>query len=247
MSALLIDVGNTRIKWLLTPLSRPCSDQDSVHAYAHDAFAPALTSTLRDYVAGAQEQAQAVVALGRDEPELRACLEAHLKSHQIRYLTAPLNEGIEHCYRRIERLGVDRWLAMLGTRRLSDKPAIVASAGTALTIDLLNAKQQHEGGWIVPGLTLASHALFDRTQRVNDYDDEALNNTCAPGTSTRACVYQGVLRQQIAMVRSVMADYPDYELWVTGGDGRMLAEALSVGYAPHLIFEGMKTLCAGSS
>lgn len=247
MSALLIDAGNTRIKWLCAPLDRMCSDHDDIQAHTYDAFVPALTSALRDYVASVKGQAQAVVALGRDEPELRACLDAHLKPHQIRYLTAPLSTGIKHCYERIERLGVDRWLAMLGARRVSDQPVIVASAGTALTIDLLNAQQQHEGGWIVPGLTLARHALFDRTQRVNDYDDEHLQHTFAPGTSTRACVHQGVLRQQLAMVRSVMADYPNYELWVTGGDGRALADALSVGYAQHLIFEGMKTLCAGSS
>jgi type III pantothenate kinase len=53
------------------------------------------------------------------------------------------------------------------------------------------------------------------------------------------------LRQHLALVASVRADYPEYQLLVTGGDGQTLAASLNTGYYPDLIFDGMDSLCVG--
>ena len=121
----------------------------------------------------------------------------------------------------------------------------MVDAGTALTIDLMNADNHHEGGFIVPGLELAQQALFNNTGRVRPFADEQEQAALAPGRDTLSCVSAGVRRQLQALVMSVVQDYPDYRLFISGGDGHWLAQQLGVASYPHLIFEGMESLCAG--
>lgn len=154
-----------------------------------------------------------------------------------------------HCYARSERLGVDRWLNMIGARAMQSKPqpVLVVSAGTALTLDVFDLNNQHQGGLIVPGIDGAKRFLFSKTCNVNDYSDEQ-NETQVSldlGCSTTQCVISGAHRMSVAIVQSVLNDYPDCELFVTGGNGAWLADKLDVSYYPNLIFSGMSILCAG--
>ncbi len=57
------------------------------------------------------------------------------------------------------QLGVDRYCALLGVLAQSRAPAVVIDAGTAVTVDLLAADGQHQGGYILPGLHLGLSAV----------------------------------------------------------------------------------------
>lgn len=233
MSVLLIDAGNTRLKWQLRSEGRVLETASS--GYDGD-----VTEKL-------PQADKVVVASVGEHAALHHSLQRMFAPRLI-WLSQPAADSAAfvHCYSDPARLGVDRWLAMLGARRHCTGAVMVADAGTALTVDLLTADNRHQGGYIVPGLRLGSDALFSNTGRVRAYvDEESLNGT-APGQDTLSCVMAGMRRQAQALVAAVQADYPDYHLLVTGGDGRWLAQALAAGYVADLVFDGMDSLCAGS-
>ena len=233
MSVLLIDIGNTRLKW-----KRIIQDKESQSGTL-------LKSEVPHYQ-WPDDIEDVVVASVSTNDELRALFQQKYGA-SLKWLSEPDVgfEGFHHCYPDPQRLGVDRWLAMLGARVHSKNPVLVVDAGTALTIDLLNEHNQHIGGYIVPGQQMSAGALFGGTDRVEQYLDEADSGNMSTGTHTRACVSAGILRQQLAFIESVGKQYPQYELFITGGDGRALAEHTETGYYPNLIFDGMELLCAG--
>lgn len=67
--------------------------------------------------------------------------------------------GVRNGYREPERLGVDRWCALIGARRLTPGPALVVMAGTATTVDSLTADGLFRGGLILPGIELMRRSL----------------------------------------------------------------------------------------
>lgn len=241
MSALYLDIGNSRLKWAY----RKSPQQWLIGVCNHDAFFS---------LSWPQALTQLIVASVRDQPLLKQRL---LDSYgeNLCWLSQPLADfpHFNHCYPNPQRLGVDRWLAMLGAQTLCGDDVLVIDAGTALTLDLLDKQQQHQGGWIVPGVQLAQQSLFQQTQRVNDYADEEGAVHHLPGRDTLGCVTSGVRRQMVAMASSVASDYPEHKVFVCGGDGEWLAGELQqirperdIIYAPELIFNGMESLCAGS-
>jgi type III pantothenate kinase len=232
VSVLLIDAGNTRIKW------RYQGDGGVVHrgGCAHADVAAQQWPAV----------GRALVASVHDNPGLHQQLQQQFADRLV-WLSHPLLDytDFQHCYPNPERLGVDRWLAMLGARKHSDADVLVVDAGTAMTVDFLLSDNQHEGGFIVPGLTLAQQMLWQNTERVRPYLDEMASEQLQPGRDTVQCVTAGVRRQQVAFVRNVLEDYEGYIPFFTGGDGEWLAVALDVPYWPELIFDGLDTLCAG--
>src|SRR5208337_55868 len=72
--------------------------------------------------------------------------------------------GIRNAYHEPWRLGVDRWVALIGARDFFPGHALlIVSVGTAMTIDLLDARGRHRGGLITPGPRLMIDALLERT------------------------------------------------------------------------------------
>jgi len=234
VSVLLVDIGNTRIKWQLRKAGGIVKES-------------ALLKDNAAHFSWPQNVQGVLVSSVSTNAELQELMQ-QLYGGRLHWLATPMREhdAFIHCYPQPERLGVDRWLAMLGARLQNDGRLLVVDAGTALTIDLLDAGNQHRGGYIVPGLDMSRKALFGGTDRVRRFtDDHGDESSIAPGENTLACVSAGTLRQQVALVQSVAAEYPDYQCLITGGDGAVLAEQLDSRYYPNLIFDGMDSLCAG--
>lgn len=233
MSVLLVDIGNTRLKW-----------RHIVEGKEPDFGTLSKPEVLR--FNWPDEVTHVAVASVSANEELLALLQAKY-DERLRWLSEPeLDfEGFRHCYPDPRRLGVDRWLAMLGVRAHTMQPAMVVDAGTALTIDLLSQHNQHLGGYIVPGQQMSACALFGGTDRVEQYVDEADTADMSLGTNTRACVSAGIMKQQVAFIESVSREHRQHEVLITGGDGKALAQYLGARYYPNLIFDGMELLCAG--
>ncbi|MFU8765165.1 MAG: type III pantothenate kinase, partial [Haliea sp.] len=90
--------------------------------------------------------------------------------------------ALVNSYQQPLRMGVDRWLAMLGAWHRHPGRLCVVDAGSALTIDLVAGSGRHEGGYIIPGPSLMERALLLDTDRVR-FAEEAVYDL-APGTST---------------------------------------------------------------
>lgn len=149
--------------------------------------------------------------------------------------------GLRSAYAKPETLGVDRWLAMLGARvLLPATELLVVDAGTALTVDHLDATGQHLGGWIVPGIRLQQKAVTNYTARVFNRDEESYSLQFA--TDTAGCLQNGVFAAILAVIRQAKWQAPQAKLLITGGDAPLLLPFLA-DLMPEtdalLVFRGM--------
>ena len=160
---LLIDIGNTRIKWARADARGLGEQSAAVHA----------DWTEQDFVqqvldAGPKAERVAIANVGgkRMGDLAQAAL---LRTWQLQpeFMQSPAAAaGMRNAYPEPAKLGVDRWMAMLGGRSLEAGPICVVSVGTAMTIDGVDAKGLHLGGVIVPGPDLMVSSLLKNTSEI---------------------------------------------------------------------------------
>ena len=160
--------------------------------------------------------------------------------------TAAATADLRNSYAEPARMGVDRWLAMLGARGRHSGRLCVVDAGSALTIDLVSAAGEHEGGYIIPGPALMERALLLDTDRVRFAEDA--DYTLAPGTSTAEAVRHGIALAQAGAVSMALEQLTGSApaLLFCGGGGETLMQLLDRGgqWAPELVFEGLEVMAA---
>ena len=147
---LLIDAGNTRIKWALYDRQAYVAQGavETARASAVAASWPSsFTSAIASNVAGAAVQGELE----------RACTARGTKLRTIASQAQQL--GITNGYREPGQLGSDRWAALIAAHRVGPGHKLVVNAGTALTIDALTADGRFLGGLIVAGPALMRRAL----------------------------------------------------------------------------------------
>lgn len=158
--------------------------------------------------------------------------------------------GVRNAYREPERLGVDRWLALLGARELFSDALCVIDCGTALTIDVLAPDDRHLGGLIIPGMRLMHDALTGRAEGVRQQiADASHEQVTLLGTDTGSAVAGGCLYAEVAVIDRVLADL-QVELRVplrcvlTGGDAQRISPLLAVRgeLQPDLVLRGLARL-----
>jgi type III pantothenate kinase len=149
--------------------------------------------------------------------------------------------GLVNSYEKPSKMGVDRWLAMLGGIHYLSGRICVVDAGSALTIDVVAANGQHEGGYIIPGAALMEQALSRDTDRIRFNEDADYSLT--PGKSTAEAVRHGVALAQAGSLRLALdrLNIDEQQVIVCGGGGDLLRQLLDgVGhYKPDLVFEGL--------
>ncbi len=184
------------------------------------------------------------VASERAEAELRQLLAARWRSDPWFARTEAATGELVNSYGDPARMGVDRWLAMLGAWARGPGPLCVVDAGSALTIDLVDAFGRHRGGYIIPGPVLMERALLLDTDRVRF--EEEVDPGLAPGTSTAEAVRHGIaLAQAGAVALALQRDPVDgSRVYFCGGGGELLMRLLERGgiHAPDLVFEGLEVM-----
>lgn len=160
--------------------------------------------------------------------------------------TEACSGSLRNSYAEPSRMGVDRWLAMLGARSREPGRLCVIDAGSALTIDFVSANGRHEGGYIIPGPALMERALLLDTDRVRF--DEAAAFALTPGTSTAEAVRHGIAIAQAGAVLMALdqAGADPVALYFCGGAGEMLMQFVGRGgqWVPDLVFEGLEFMAA---
>lgn len=159
--------------------------------------------------------------------------------------------GVRNGYSDFQRLGLDRWLAVLGAYHIARKPCLVLDLGTAVTSDLIAGDGEHLGGFICPGMPLMRNQLRTHTRRIR-YDDEAGERALldlAPGRSTveaveRGCLLmlRGFVQAQIDLASKHFGD--EFEVFLTGGDALLVRDVLpGARVLPDLVFVGLAIAC----
>lgn len=240
-----LDAGNTRLKWRwLDAGARRLASGVAVRAEGMplwsrcpgDAPAPEVRVVS---VAGADFDAELVAALGA------AGFPAP------RFARASAREGrLRSGYREPERLGADRWVALVAATEATAGACAVLDAGSAITLDLVDAEGRHEGGWIVPGLNLMRRSLLRDTAGIR-FDREDAECEGAPGATTAEAVMEGTLHMARDFARcrwdAFRAREPGAVLFVTGGDGERVAGGLAgdVRATPELVLDGLRACASG--
>jgi type III pantothenate kinase len=246
MMILELDCGNSFIKW------RVVSKTDSTTIFG------GVVGSDEELVSAVQQQkvrlfACRLVSVRTDE-ETTQLVKALRRAFSVESVCAhPALElaGVRNGYEQYERLGLDRWLAMVGAYHQSRRACLVLDLGTAVTSDFVDADGQHLGGFICPGVPLMRSQLRTHTRRTR-YDDQLAGiamRSLVPGRSTaeaveRGCLLmlQGFVRTQLDIAESNLGD--DFQIFLTGGDASLVSGvAPNAQVAPDLVFIGLAVAC----
>ncbi|MGF6130972.1 type III pantothenate kinase [Pseudomonas frederiksbergensis] len=166
---------------------------------------------------------------------------------------APAREvsGVRNGYEDYEKLGLDRWLAMLGGFRLASGACLVLDFGTAVTADFIAGDGEHLGGFICPGMPLMRNQLRTHTRRIRygDLAAERALESLVPGRTTveaveRGCslMLRGFVLTQLQLARSYWGE--DFTVFLTGGDANLVCGVVpEARVVPDLVFVGLAMAC----
>ena len=245
-----IDAGNTRIKWQASIRHQVVvSGIDEASESPLDAVYAALSEqpkVLRVRLLSVRSKADTAIIV-------TAVKSLWLVDAEI-INSAESACGVTNGYSQADSLGVDRWSALVAGVQLAEQAAgskavCVVDAGSALTIDLVDNKGAHEGGFIVPGLAMQLRALSQGTGNI-DLAGIPVNPAWQPATNTYDAVIAGVILGAQQLIITAVSDFErrhsiSPRLLLTGGDGPTLLQGLDAGfdYRPRLVLEGMVFLC----
>ena len=234
---LLVDVGNTRLKWAA---GIPGEGLQQTGNVTHGGkVSSALLASWEQL--GRPHSVMVASVGGRNLLEqLRASVDGLWKLPVTTATATGEFHGLRNCYSHPERLGVDRWLAMVAARTLCSASFCVVDAGTALTIDLVDVSGRHAGGMILPGLTMMMQSLKSGTA-IPAYDEILTGKQL--GCSTTEAMRLGCLHAQAGAIERILSTVAsdDCELLLTGGDARLLGSAVHYTHRTieHLVLLGL--------
>ncbi|MBK5967541.1 MULTISPECIES: type III pantothenate kinase [Thiorhodovibrio] len=237
---LIIDIGNTSIKWALwdgTALS------DMQRARHHGALPIDLLAAWESLEGVTAVRASNVGPAAVKEAVANICQTLWQQSPQFINID-PARSPVRIAYPDPSRLGVDRWLSLCAAHRLYPGPKLIMHIGTAITFDALLEDGQHLGGHILPGIEALRATLFSTTQ-IPPEDRTDPDNTLW-GTNTGQCIAAACLHAPAALadrlwhqLRKQTATTP--RLLITGGDAERLSPLLTHPsfHHPDLVLQGI--------
>ncbi|MFC5742839.1 type III pantothenate kinase [Dyella tabacisoli] len=197
-SRLLLDLGNTRLKWVLQSASVEVAR--GAVAWSDD-VGTILADDWRGLPAPQQVWGASVVDAAREA--LVASIISTRYAQSAYWLRTPAEAcGVRNAYAEPERLGVDRFLAMVAAYDQGRAPCVLVGVGTALTLDALAADGRHLGGLIAPGPQLMQQSLLGATARVRP---ERPGLVLDAADNTADAVASGCWQAAAALVERFMA------------------------------------------
>jgi type III pantothenate kinase len=240
-STILLDIGNSRVKWSLVQSQEWLAEGISMHDESNKLFQewdrfPPPARVIASNVAG-EERARLFSAYWQ------------ARNVPLHWMLASRScSGVRNLYDRPEQLGSDRWAALVGAWPRVRGACLVISAGTAVTVDALNEQGEFIGGLILPGkhlmlksLATGTHALECPAGSATDFP----RNTADAIASGIVTALTSTVQTAFQRLASASGAYPACIL--TGGDADWLANQLQIGViiAPRLVMEGLLIMAQG--
>jgi type III pantothenate kinase len=245
-SALLVDIGNTRIKWARGSGARIGPQRAAAHAGWRAAdFSRVVIGGAR----GIDRIVAVSVAGPRTDGLLRAA--ARRAGVGIEFVTSQRKlAGVTTRYVDPWRLGTDRLVAVIGAHHMAKgRAACVVDVGTTLTIDLVDRKGVHRGGAIVPAPQLMVDSLLRNTSGILK---RARGASVAPtlfARTTRDAIEQGtrhaaaaVIDRAVAEAKALLGTAP--LVLLTGGAAQPLRAVIQSRHThvPDLVLRGLAVI-----
>lgn len=231
---LIIDVGNTYTKLavfkqdrLLSKISvdtKNCINEVKKLQKIHKNFTSAIVSSVGKL----------------DEPTLK-----HLKTtFNLLELSHKTKLPFKNLYATPKTLGIDRIaLVCASVAQYPDNNVLIIDAGTCITYDFVNTKNQYLGGAISPGINMRYKALHNQTANLPLLDIEIPMHLIGDSTITaiHSGVINGVLREMDGIIKDYVNKYIDLTIILTGGNAKMLSKQLksSIFANSNFLLEGL--------
>ena len=245
MTALLLDVGNTRIKWGVL-------ERGEIRRTGHIAQARIGEKGLQVLTTKIPRNVDEVFVSNVAGTSLATRLSGVVSAHcgcDVRFARSERSGwGVTNGYTQPRRMGVDRWVAMVAAWAEVQSSCLVVDAGTAMTIDALDDDGKHLGGQIIAGVGTMADALAAATndippvkpapgRRAADLDMFARNTAAAVREGAQNAVAGAVDRA----IRTLQSNAYDPVVVLTGGDASRILNALGKTplHRPHLVLQGL--------
>lgn len=235
----VVDVGNSHIKWGLCaegtvrstcslPLNEPASWRRQLELW------PAARGWWVVSGVHPNRRDQLIDWLGE-------------RGQRVRLLDDPKELPLHVLVARPDYVGVDRLLDAVAanSRRRDDNAAVIIDAGSAVTVDLVDARGAFAGGAILPGLRLMANSLHDYTALLPLLPPPD-GPPAVPGTDTPAAMALGIYWAVAGGIRALLHAYmrqiqPEMEVFLTGGDGPRLQAVLPEAHLwPEMTLDGIR-------
>lgn len=242
---LLIDIGNTRIKWATLT-------ERGIGPMAAANYAGWTRASVDQLLESLSQPDDVLVAnVGGDAigELISAAVAAKwgLSSNFVQSTAAAAD--VRNGYAIAEQLGVDRWLAVIGAFHLQRGPSCIANVGTAMTVDGVDARGLHLGGIIVPGPALAVDSLLRNTSEIAVRSQTGDVGPSLFAGNTLGAVHQGVAHMLAAVIERALLDMrtrlgESPSLLLTGGANDLVAPLLRVPFqvVPDLVLQGLAVI-----
>ncbi|WP_298835265.1 type III pantothenate kinase [uncultured Piscinibacter sp.] len=248
MTFLAIDVGNTRLKW-----AQYVSPQPGAVLIAHGAVFLETIDNLADADWKSLSAPSSMLGCIVAGEAVKRRVEEQLELWDVepRWVVSAREAcGVSNGYDHPNRLGVDRWVAMIGARhrvlaRGRPRPVLVVMVGTAVTVDAVDTGGRFLGGLILPGFGLMLRALEMGTAGLKAPTGEAVDfptNTSDALMSGGADALAGAVERMYRKLRERTGEEP--ALIMSGGAAVKLAPITELPFetVDTLIFDGLLQL-----
>lgn len=247
---LLIDAGNSSLKWALyrrgqlesgSPIAYQLSEDQSRDSL----LASQLTVSWQSLV-GEEYNLQRIIVSNVAGTWIMDAINLWVNVHlgkelsvkdasgpSIDYVVAQGDAyGVKNAYTQPERLGSDRWASLIAARHLVQGDCCIIDCGSALTIDVLLHNGEHMGGTISPGWWMMKESLVTKTNAISkDNLKGDLTRTPQFGRNTQEAIDAGVTAACVGAIDHVVQHYQEetgsnVHCVVTGGDAEKILPRL---------------------
>jgi type III pantothenate kinase len=250
---LLVDAGNTRVKWALVDCACEAQPLGQWHASGSVARADAaeLVDVWRGFTIGRVLLSNVAGHDMRGELEKAVLRALGTRPVALEWLTSCEKlGGVHNTYLNPPQLGCDRFASAIGANALyPNRPLIVATCGTATTIDAINPGGVFIGGMILPGLGTMASSLAKNTAQLPEV---ALHADLAHpfADNTEAAIVSGCLAAQAGAIERAVAAHAKahraqaVSCILAGGAADLIAPHLGVAYerVDNLVLIGLQSV-----
>ncbi len=219
----LFDIGNTRTKYCIVE-----------HGYRSAPKAISNDELSYDFLTEQFFGSTKFLVASVSHNKLTDSIESWCQQNKVSYrrITSEAKKNkVKTAYQEPSQLGIDRWLALIGTSEaLPEKNVLIIDAGTATTVDLIAANGQHQGGWILAGVNMLITSVSANTIQVHANHEE--QEKIAFGTNTSENVHNAAWAATVGAVNMAISQSEQLgviidEIVLTGGNSHILSSLIS--------------------
>ena len=221
-SSLFIDIGNSAVKW------RTCDSE--VFTEGVDLFSLKLLPKSNSVWLSTVAHPNIVQGIKTQFSNVK--LVEALKQHGRLTLS----------YDDPSKLGVDRFLAMLGAlERFPNSPLLVIDAGSAVTFDVIDSQGVQKGGLIMPGIKALRESFPKFSTKDLSLKPSVLKNSTEEAwqSGTHAMLLSAINSQ----IQNFELQYPDGFVTICGGIVKEILKELpaSIKSFDNLVLDGLES------